>query len=72
MYGAGAQGLLEEGGASGALVTHVASHEEGAAIERAVRAVDAGATIETAARFQVVERCAGATRSARTMWARSQ
>ncbi len=49
MFAAGAQGLLEEGGDGGALVTHVASHEEGAAIELAVRAVDSGATIETAA-----------------------
>lgn len=48
MFGAGAQGLLEEGGTAGALVTHVASHEECAAIERAVREVDAGAIVETA------------------------
>ncbi|HXD21708.1 MAG TPA: 50S ribosomal protein L11 methyltransferase [Gemmatimonadaceae bacterium] len=49
MFGAGAQGLLEEGGTGGALVTHVASHEECAAIERAVRTADPGAMIETAA-----------------------
>ena len=49
MFGAGAQGLLEEGGTDGALVTHVASHEECAAIERAVRTADPDAMIETAA-----------------------
>jgi ribosomal protein L11 methyltransferase len=49
MFGAGAQGLLEEGGEGGTLVTHVASAAECAAIERAVHGVDAGATIETAA-----------------------
>jgi ribosomal protein L11 methyltransferase len=49
MFGAGAQGLLEEGGDDGALVTHVASIEERDMIEDAVRAVDPGATIETAA-----------------------
>ncbi|MFI5232839.1 MAG: 50S ribosomal protein L11 methyltransferase, partial [Gemmatimonadales bacterium] len=54
MFGAGAQGLLEEGGDCGALVTHVASPEECAAIEQAVRVTDPGATIETA-RIAVVD-----------------
>ncbi len=47
MFAAGAQGLLEEGGDAGALVTHVVSIEDAAAIELAVHSADPGAEIET-------------------------
>ncbi|MGH7656290.1 MAG: 50S ribosomal protein L11 methyltransferase [Gemmatimonadaceae bacterium] len=46
MFEAGAQGLQEEAGEGGALVTHVASLAEATAIERAVRAADEGAAID--------------------------
>lgn len=46
MFAAGAQGLHEEPGEAGALVTHVASLAEADAVQRAVRAADAGAAID--------------------------
>jgi ribosomal protein L11 methyltransferase len=47
MFAAGAQGVLEEGGDGGALVTHVASIDDAAAIVIGVHDADARATIET-------------------------